>query len=769
MTFLSWCIVLIPLVSILGLAIYAKKYVRGVVDFLAAGRVAGRYVLCVGDLQAALGIVLFIGLVEERYQVGFALGFWGGITLPIMMIMALTGFCVYRFRETRCLSAGQFLEIRYSRKLRIFAASIRSITDMMYNAIGPAVAARFFIYLLGWPLSLDIFGFSIPMYAVVLFVIIALALLVIWSGGRVSLLITDCFQGLMSYPIFVIFAVYVLTEFSWGMEIAPVMMDRVPGESFLNPFDINQLRDFNLFAIFVGVFGSILNRAAWIGNDISTSGRTPHEQKMAGILGTWRNGFSFVMLTLLVVAIITFLTHQNFSAEAKESRIAMFSKVTEEVIPDTALRDRVMQTVEAIPEIVHQIGEDAPLSRKENLDTVYLNQVQQALNADGVNNNALFQEVRTIYFQTMAPMTLKRLFGPVLMGLFCLLMIMLMLSTDTTRIFNASSTILQDVIMPLRGKPFQPQQHLVWLRYSAVAVGALFFTFSLFVSQIDYINLFLIIVGAIWLGGSGPVMIFGLYSRFGTTSGAWASLGFGSGVSIMAIVLQRTWAGILYPFLESINAVEPMDRFLRAVSSPFSPYIKWQMDAVKFPINSFEIYFFTMLGSIAAYVIVSKLSKEGPFNLDRMLHRGEYAIEGEHQTKDAGPKSFKRFLNFFTGIGPEHTKFDRIISWSVFGYAFGYQFFLTFIVVIIWNVISPWPMEWWAHFFLMTNLVVAIGIGLISTVWFTVGGVIDLRRLFRDLRARVDDPLDDGWVEGNMSVVDIERAKMVETQKQQSD
>jgi hypothetical protein len=78
-------------------------------------------------------------------------------------------------------------------------------------------------------------------------------------------------------------------------------------------------------------------------------------------------------------------------------------------------------------------------------------------------------------------------------------------------------------------------------------------------------------------------------------------------------------------------------------------------------------------------------------------------------------------------------------------------------------------MEWWAHFFLITNLVVAIGIGLISTVWFTVGGVIDLRRLFRDLKARVDDPLDDGWVEGNMSVVDIERAKMVETQKQQSD
>ena len=40
-----------------------------------------------------------------------------------------------------------------------------------------------------------------------------------------------------------------------------------------------------------------LNRAGWIGNDTSGSAKTPHEQKMAGVLGAWRNGFAYVFFS----------------------------------------------------------------------------------------------------------------------------------------------------------------------------------------------------------------------------------------------------------------------------------------------------------------------------------------------------------------------------------------------------------------------------------------------------------------------------------------
>lgn len=71
MSFINWCVMLIPVIGILGLAVYSRKYVRGVADYLAAGRVAGRYVISVGDLSTMLGVITIIALVEQQYQCGF--------------------------------------------------------------------------------------------------------------------------------------------------------------------------------------------------------------------------------------------------------------------------------------------------------------------------------------------------------------------------------------------------------------------------------------------------------------------------------------------------------------------------------------------------------------------------------------------------------------------------------------------------------------------------------------------------------------------------
>jgi hypothetical protein len=57
--------------------------------------------------------------------------------------------------------------------------------------------------------------------------------------------------------------------------------------------------------------------------------------------------------------------------------------------------------------------------------------------------------------------------------------------------------------------------------------------------------------------------------------------------------------------------------------------------------------------------------------------------------------------------------------------------------------------------FYITSLLVAGVVRVICTVWFLVGGVIDTRRLFKDLKARVDNPLDDGRVKGHVSLMDV--------------
>lgn len=753
MHWIDWCITIIPVTLVLGLAVYARRFVRGVADFLAAGRVAGRYVISVGDLEAGLGLYTLVMWTEVRYKTGYALLFWESMVAPLSIVMALTGYCVYRYRETKALSVGQFMEIRYNRAFRIFASLFRAAGDTLGNAIGPAVAANFFIYYLGLPHKITVLGASVPMFAIVMAIGLSMAMMVMWMGGRISLLITDSIQGLMSYPIFVIITVYVLSTYSWGGEMAPVMMDRAPGESFLNPFDISELRDFNLFALAVAVLSRILNRASWFGNDTSGAGRNPHEQKMAGVLGAWRNGFATMMILLVAITVITVMSHQNFAPKAREIRQQLSHEVIDAIVPDTAMREQIKTEVVKIPQQNHRIGVDPPLSQRLNLDTPYVEAVSTAVGKDGTGNY-ITQQFRVMYHQMMLAVSFRQILPVGMLGVFCLLMVMFMISTDTSRIFNCSSTILQDIIMPMRKTAMTPEQHVLWLRMSSVGVAVFFFLFSQFFVQIDYILMFTTIMAGVWLGGAGPVMIFGLYSRFGNTVGAFGSMIVGSGTSILGIVFQRNWAQTIYPFLDRMGWTDACDKFLRAVSSPLNPYLEWQMDPIKFPINSTEIFGMALVGGLTAYVGGSLLTYRKPYNLDRMLHRGKYSIDGEKRIKSAW--TWRSTMGKLIGITPEYTTGDRVIAWAMFGYTFIYQIVLCFLAVLVWNLISPWPAHWWSNYFLINSVIIGGVIGAVSTVWFMVGGIIDIRQLFRDLAARVDNPLDDGRVEGHVSLMDRE-------------
>lgn len=763
MHWIDWLILVTPLAVVVGLAIYSRRYVRGIADFLAAGRVAGRYLIAVGGMEAALAVMTLISLCEQEYQCGLAVGFWGKLIIPLSIFMSLTGYVLYRYRQTRALSMGQFLEMRYNRPLRIVAAFIRTVAEIMTNAIGPAVAARFFIYFMGFPLSVDLRGWQVSTFALVMIAVLALALLVIWPGGRISLLVTDAIQGLMSYPIFVIFTVFVLSEISWHCDVAPVMLDRVRGESFLNPMDIASLRDFNLFALIVTIIGSVLNRGAWIGNDTSGAGRTPHEQKMAGILGAWRNGFSTLMLTLLALFLITVMQAGHFADRARNVRVSLIDKVSAETIADPGVREEVVHRVTAIPPVKHVIGVDQPYSQADNPDQRYLDTARHSMNraaenriaAAGIDpksaeagdirgeNNAAFQKFRTLYYQMMMPVLLRKELPVGMTGLFVLLMVLLMISTDDSRIFNSSSTLVQDVIMPFRKKPFGKAEHLWWLRGTSVAVCAFFFFVSLLFAQMDYIRMFFSIMCALWLGAAGPIMLGGLYTRWGTGTGAFCALIFGSGISLAGLVCQRAWASTIYPFLFNNGYLNTVETVFDSVTRVCSPLVVWEMNPLKFPVNSFEIYFLSMMFGLGAYIIGSFATCRRPYDLDRMLHRGKYADSAE---KPAPVWGWKHLYSKLIGITGEYTKGDRVIAWSVFFYSVVYQFGIAFVGVLIWNFFDPWPAQWWSWYFFITIVVVGIITGVVSTVWFMIGGIIDLRQLFRDLSLRVDNPADDGWV-----------------------
>ena len=621
MSLIDWLIVLIPVIFVIGMGLYSRKYVRSVADFLSAGRVCGRYVICASDVANALSIITLVAYVEVHYKTGFAISFWMGIIAPIGMIMALSGYCVYRFRETKAMSLGQFLEMRYSRSFRIFAAALRSMSEILANSIMPAIAARFFIYFLDLPTKVYVFGLAIPTFLIIILVCLTMAISILCMGGTLAMVITDAVQGMLCFPLIAVFIFFILYHFNWNNEIVPVMMDRVQAESFVNPYDVSNLRDFNIFFVVVTIFNSIFHRASWIGAGLSSAAKNPHEQKMASILGAWRGQVSTIFYVLIALTIITLMNHRNFAPEAKNIRNNISANIANELVPDKAQRASFNQAIQAVPAQVHQIGVDPKLSQKHNLDTPVLDAAHKKLieingNAEG---NEKFQQFRTLFHQEMLAMSMRELLPAGLLGLFMLLMVLAMISTDNTRIYSAAVTVTQDVILPLRKKSFTMKEHVWVLRLVSIAIGVVFVTCSTFMAQLDYIQLFVMIICSVWLGGCAPVMIFGLYSRFGTTAGAFSSLIAGMVLSLEAILVKRNWADIVYPWLDKHGFVAPLGNFLTTVSSPFNPYIVWEMNPVKFPINSYEIFFLISLFTLFLYIAVSYLTMKEPFNLNRML------------------------------------------------------------------------------------------------------------------------------------------------------
>jgi solute:Na+ symporter, SSS family len=762
MGWIDWLIVIIPVTAVMGIGFYSRRYVKSVADFLSAGRVCGRYVICASDVANALSIITLVAYVEVHYKTGFAISFWMGIMAPIGMIMALSGYCVYRYRETKAMSLGQFLEMRYNRPFRIFAASLRSVSEILANSIMPAIAARFFIYFLDLPTQLNIFGLQISTFLLIIIICLTLAISIICMGGTLAMVITDAIQGMFCFPLIVVFILFILYHFSWGNEIVPVMMDRVQGESFINPYDITRLRDFNLFFVAVIIFNSIFHRASWIGAGLSSAAKNPHEQKMASILGAWRGQISTIFYVLIALTVITLMNHRSFSSEAKDVRDNVSANISKELISDQAQRASFNQAIQSVPEQKHKIGIDPPLSQDKNLDTPVLQVAHKKLvELNGAaGGNEKFQQYRTLFHQEMLATSMRKLLPTGLLGLFMLLLVLAMISTDNTRIYSAAVTVAQDVILPLKKKSFTLKQHVWVLRLVSISIGVVFVFCSTFMAQLDYINLFVTIMCSMWLGGCAPVMIFGLYSRFGTTAGAFTSLIAGMLLSLEAILIKRNWADMVYPWLNDNGFIEPVGNFLTTVSSPLNPYIVWNMNPVKFPINSYEIFFLISLFTLFLYIVVSYFTMKKPFNLERMLHRGKYNIDGE--IKEDVKFRFHHIFRKILGITKDYTTGDKVIAYAFFIQSFVWGFLCAFVGVVIWNSITPWPLEWWGTYFFIILLAIPLCLTIISVFWFGIGGAIDLFRLFRDLKARVANPLDNGQVEGHVSLADKEEFEKIE-------
>jgi SSS family solute:Na+ symporter len=640
MSWIDWTIVLLPMVAVFVIAVKTNQYVQGVSDFLAAGRSAGRYLVCTAQGMASLGLISVVAVFEMIYQAGFAIGWWSVLATPVALLLTLSGFIIYRYRETRVMTMAELFEKRYSRNFRVFAGILMSISGIVNYGIFPAVGGRFFVYFCGLPEHVKILGVTIETFVIVMFIFLSAALLFVTLGGQLTIMVTDCVQGLFSYGMYIVVAVALLYMFSWD-QISVALQTAPANESMINPFQTSKVPDFNIWYVLIGLAGSVYMHMAWQGTQgFNASAATPHEAKMGGILGHWRGFSSTVMITLLAICAYTYLRNPEFADGAAQV--------------------------------------NAQLATIENT---------------------------TIQTQMRVPMALAHFLPVGIKGVFAAIMLFLLVTTDVSYLHSWGSIVIQDVVMPFRRTPLTPEQHIRWLRWSIAGVAIFAFFFSWIFRQTDYILMFFNITGAIYLGGAGSIVIGGLYWRKGSTAGAYGAMIVGSALALAGIAWQQ-----------------------------YDPAHAW---------NGQYVNGISMAAAILAYVGLSLLTGRGDFNLDRLLHRGQYAVDAEGNPMpepEKPPRSWRTLL----GIDDEFTRTDKAISISLF--AWSMLWFAVFIVGTVWNLIDPWPDAWWSGYWYVQGVILPVIIGTVTGIWFTIGGVRDLRILFQRLRTLKRDVNDDGWI-----------------------
>ena len=690
MNVFDWCMLIIPVLAVIAIGCFTRRFLKSVAGFLSGERCAGRYLLAVADGSAGMGLISVIALLEMYYKSGFAVNFWNSFAVLVTLTVALSGFVSYRFRETRAMTMAQFFEMRYSRGVRIYAGTLAFLSGLLNYALFPAVSGRFLMYYCRLPEHFRLGGATVSTFGFLMAVTLTAALIIVLTGGQITTMVTDCVQGIISYVIYALVIAAVFTTFSLA-DFEEAALSRPEGMSFFNPYNIDKLTSFNILYFLIGLFAGIYARNAWLGNQAyMTAAKSPHEQKMAGLLGTWRAGFINIMVILIVLGVYAYMNNPAFSDQG--------AAVTAELA--------------------------------ERID----------LGSPG--------QTATMRNQMLVPVALRHILPHGLIGLFCALAVFLMVSTDTTYLHSWGIILAQDVILPIRGeKPISAKKQLLLIRCCIFAVALFAWFFSFYFGQVDFRLMFFAATGTIWLGGAGSLIIGGLYSRRGTAAGAYAALTAGLVCGLGGFLLTKYWEPAIHPWFAA-NFPEQLESFRLALQSlgEALPVVNWETApekfAMKFPVTSQEIYGLTILLAVAAYFLASRLDRKPPFCLEKLLHRGKYAPNGE----TAMPTAAKRgWLNKLVGITPEYTTGDRVLAWSVFAWSM-LGLFIFLIQFGCNSLFGRWSETTWFAWFKYYKLPLDLTYGAVTTVWFSWGGIRDLFRLFRELGKHKQDQEDNGMV-----------------------
>ena len=684
--FIDWLIIAVVLLGMIYSVSFTKGLMKSVTDFLSAGRTAGRYLISVSQGAAGLGAISIVSFLEVGYITGFSFQWWGLSQGIIILAITASGWVIYRFRQTRSLTLAQFFEKRYSRKFRIFAGIVAFVCGIINFGIFPAVGAQFFISYCGFPDSF----IGIPTFPLVMIILISIALYFVYTGGQIAVIIADFFQG-----VFLIVVLFVITIFLYknvGWDQVTDSLKNTPKK--LAAEEVQKLKEENSFKLLFEE--EQLEKIEEIKSKYENSSLiNPFKTSR---VEDFNLTYFLIGLIGMFYGTLSWQGHQAYNSSAKSAHEAKMAAVLGDI------RGKPQGLfIFLVPVLTY----------------VFMNHPDFKSVADTVNITLSSLDTDTLKSQMRAPIVLSEVLPAGLLGAFAALMLAAFISTHDTYLHSWGSIFIQDVLMPFREKPFSKDEHIRALRYSIFGVAIFIFIFSLVFDQNQEIALYFAVTFAIFAGGVGAVIIGGLYWDRGTTEGAWAAMIIGATIAVTGTIMPQ----ISESWLNEGGGLVGFKSLILRLKE----------------INGIKFYGLSMAFSSLSYIVVSLLTFKEKMNMDKLLNRGEYSIKEEKKIVDKNVKTVWRVF----GIGNEFTIEDKVTY--LVSYVWNIFFTVIFVIGTVYNLSNSVSDDSWMIYW-KYQVYINVVFSFVIIIWFSIGGFIDIKKMFSSLSSTQRDHQDSGWV-----------------------
>jgi len=194
LTSIDWIIMLVYFVSVLGIGVVLKRYVRTSTDFFLAGRSIPAWICGLAFISANLGAQEVIGMAASGAKYGIATShfYWIG-AIPAMVFVGL--FMMPFYYGSRARSVPEYLRLRYDEKTRGLNAVSFATMTVFSSGISMYAMARLIetLHILDAPFR----RMNLPATWIFHFSVVASALIVlayIFLGGLTSAIYNEVLQ-----------------------------------------------------------------------------------------------------------------------------------------------------------------------------------------------------------------------------------------------------------------------------------------------------------------------------------------------------------------------------------------------------------------------------------------------------------------------------------------------------------------------------------------------------------------------------------------------